>query len=71
MKQIILDYQTRRFNVTTTFGDGVFEHLTYWRRTGLHINLTTCAVDSHAPKAENAIRFLKKRLRSVQYETPF
>ena len=37
----------------------------------LHINLTTCAADSHVPRAENAIRFVKERLRSIQCETPF
>ena len=37
----------------------------------LHINLTTCAVDSHVPRAENAIRFVKGRLRSIQCKTLF
>ena len=40
-------------------------------RQELHIDLTTCAADSHVPRAENAIRFIKERLRSIQYETPF
>ena len=37
----------------------------------MQINLDPCAPDSHVPRAENAIRFVKKRLRSIQYETPF
>ena len=36
----------------------------------LQINLDTCAADSHVPRAESAIRFVKERLRSIQCETP-
>ena len=71
MKHITLDYHARGFNVATAFGDGAFKHLTHWMRSELHINLTTCAADSHVPRAENAIRFVKERLRSMQCETPF
>ena len=71
MKQITLDYQARGFNVATAFGDGEFKLLTNWMKNELHINLTTCAADSHVPRTENAIRFVKERLRSIQYETPF
>ena len=71
MKQITLNYQARGFNVATAFGDGEFEHLTDWMSNELHINLTTCAVDSHVTRAESAIRFVKERLRSIQCETPF
>ena len=71
MKHITLDYQARQFNVATAFGDGPFEHLTDWMRNELHIALTICVADSHVPRAENAIRFMKERLRSIQNETPF
>ena len=71
MKQVILDYQARGFNVATIFGDDEFDHLLDWMRSELNINLTACAADSHVPRAENAIRFVKKRLRSIQCETPF
>ena len=71
MKQITLDYQARGFNVVTIFGDGVFENLTDWMRSELHIGLVTCAADSNASRAENAIRFVKERLRSIKCETLF
>ena len=35
------------------------------------MDLVTCAADSHVLRTENAIRFVKKRLRSIQSETPF
>ena len=71
MKKITLDYQARRFNVVSAFGDGKFDHLKDWMRGELHINLDTCAADSYVPRDENAIRFVKERLRSIQCETPF
>ena len=71
MQQITLNYQARGFNVTTAFDNGTFKHLTDWMRSELHINLTTCVSDSHVPRAENAIRFVKERRRSIQCETPF
>ena len=37
----------------------------------LHINLDTCAADSHVSRAKSAIIFMKKRLRSIQCETVF
>ena len=37
----------------------------------MHIDLVTCAADSHVPRAENVIRFVKERLRAIQSETPF
>ena len=70
MKQITLDYQTREFNVATVFGDGAFKHLTDWMGSELYINLTTCGADSHVPRAESAIRFVKERLRSIKCESP-
>ena len=57
--------------MATAFGDGAFKHLIDWMRNKLHINLDICAVDSHVPRAENAIRLVKDWFRSVQYETPF
>ena len=40
-------------------------------RGELHINLDTCAADSHVPTAESVIRLVKKRLRSIKCKTPF
>ena len=71
MKQITLNYQAREFNVILAFGDSKFDHLKDWMRGESHIDLDTCAADSHVPRAENAIRFVKKRLRSIQCKTPF
>ena len=71
MKQITLDYQARGFNIVTAFGDGAFENLTNWMRNELHIDLRTCAADSHVPRAEISIICVKERLRSIQCETQF
>ena len=71
MKQITLDYQARGFNVVSAFGNNKFNHLNDWMRGELIVDLDICAADSHVPRAENSIRFLKERLRSIQYETPF
>ena len=48
-----------------------FEPIIDWARQELHLDLITCAADSHVPHAKNAIRFVKERLRSIQCETPF
>ena len=34
-------------------------------------NMDTYAADSHVPRVENVISFVKERLRSIQSETPF
>ena len=52
-------------------GDGAFEPLVKWARQELHLYLTACAIDSHVPRAKNAIRFVEERLRSIQCKTPF
>ena len=51
--------------------DGTFEHLIEWARSELYIDLITSTADSHVPRAENTIRFVKERLRFVLSETPF
>ena len=40
-------------------------------RGELHIDLDTCAADSQVSRAENAIRFVKDRLRSIQCKMQF
>ena len=65
MKHVTLDYQARGFNVVSAFGDIEFDHLKDWIRGELHIDLDTCAVESHMPRVENAIRFVKERLRYI------
>ena len=69
--KIILDYENRGFKIVSMFGDGAFEPLTNWARIELHVDLLACAPESHMPRAENAIRFVKERVRSVQSKTPF
>ena len=69
MRQIPLDYQAREFTFVSAFSDSEFDNLKDWTRDKLHINLDTCAVDSHVPRAKNAIRFVKERLRSILYKT--
>ena len=49
LKQITLDYQAMGFKIVSAFGDGTFKHLTDWTRSELHIDLVTCAADSHVP----------------------
>ena len=71
LQQIVLDYQSRGFKIVSAFGDGAFEPLARWVQHDLHVDLTTCAADSHAPRAHNAIKFVKERLRAIQCELPF
>ena len=70
LQAIVLDYQSRGSKVVSAFGDRAFEPIINWARQELHLDLTTCAADSHVSRAENAIRFVKDRLRSIQCETP-
>ena len=65
LKSILLDYEARGFKVTTTFNEGEFKSIINWTRNKLHIDLTTCAADLHVPRAENAIKFIKGRVRCV------
>ena len=71
LQSIVLDYQSRRFKVVSAFGDGALEPSANWARQYLHLDLSTCAVDSYVPRAENTIWSVKERLRSIQCETPF
>ena len=53
------------------FGDRAFKLIVNWAQSELHIDLVICAPNSHVPRAKNAIRFVKKKLRAIQSETPF
>ena len=57
-----------KFKVVSAFGDRAFEPIIDWARQELHLNLTTCAADSHMPRVENAIKFVNETLRSIQCE---
>ena len=61
LQQIVLDYEARGFKVISMFGDGEFEPLVKWVQSDLQIDLVTCAADSHVPRAENTIQFVKER----------
>ena len=71
LQSIVIDYQAMGFKVTSAFGDGAFKPLVNLMRHDLHVDLSTCAADSNMSQAENAIRFVKERLRYIQCETPF
>ena len=45
--------------------------VTHLTRIELKVDLVVCTPESHVPRAENAIRFVKERVRSIQSETPF
>ena len=47
------------------FGDREFEPVVNWVRSELYIDLVTSAADSHVLRAENAIWFIKERLRAI------
>ena len=71
LRLIILDYQSRGFNITSAFGNGAFQPLVIKMRQDLEVDLTTYAADSYMQRAETAIRFVKERVRFIQSETPF
>ena len=65
LQQIVLDYEARGFKVVSMFGDREFEPLVNWVQSELHIDLVTCAANSHVPRAKNAIQFVKKMMRAI------
>ena len=71
LKHIVAEYKTRGFQVRTASGDNAFAPLKEWMLEELDIVLTTCDSDSHVPRVENAIKFVKERVRCVQSELPF
>ena len=71
LKHIVAEYKTRGFQVCTASGDNAFAPLKEWMLEELDIVLTTCDSDSHVPRVENAIKFVKERVRCVQSEVPF
>ena len=42
-----------------------------WIKDELNVTPTTCDADSHVPRAENAIKFVKERVRCIQSELDF
>ena len=46
LMSIVLEYEARGFNVTTTFTEGCFESIFSWTNEELLIDLTNFATDS-------------------------
>ena len=65
------EYEHRGFKVISASGDLAFESMKKWVKDELNITLTTCDTDSHVPRAENAIKFVKERVRCIQSKTNF
>ena len=68
---MIFDYKARGFKVGLAFADGAFRIMIILMKQELQVDLTTCTGDPHVPRAENAIRFAKERVRCIQSESPF
>ena len=60
LRDIVKEYEHRGFNVISASGDLTFEPMKKWVKDELNITLTTCDTDSHVPRAENAIKFIKE-----------
>lgn len=58
---IAADYRARGFKVVTASGDNAFAPLTEWMKKEIKIIVTTCDIDLHIPRADNAIKFVKER----------
>ena len=65
------EYEHRGFKVISASGDRSVDPITKWVKDELNITLTTCDTDSHVPRAENAIKFVKERVRCIQSETGY
>ena len=71
LKLIVCDYKARIVMVLPAFTDNTFSLLINWIGQELHVDLTTFVTDFHVTRAENAIRFVKQRVRCIQSETLF
>ena len=65
------EYEQRGFKVISVSDDLAFEPMKQWVQDGLNIFLTTCDADSHVPRAENAIKFVKERVQCIQSKIGF
>ena len=63
--------EQRGFKVIPASGDLAFEPMKQWVKDKLNITLTTCDADSHVPRAENAIKFVKEQVRCIQSDLGF
>ena len=68
---IISQYNGRGFKVVLIHGDGAFDSLKNWAMNTHKVQLTVCGADGHVPQAENAIKFIKERVRCMQCHNAF
>ena len=59
-REKVKDYEQRGFKVISASGDIAFKPMKKWVKDELDITLTICDADSHVPRAENAIKFVKE-----------
>ena len=71
LTSIISQYNGRGFKVSTIHGDGAFDSLKDWAMNTHKVQLTVCGADGRIPQAENAIKFIKERVRCIQCNMPF
>ena len=71
LTSIISRYNGRGFKVSTIHGDGAFDSLKDWAMNTHKVQLTVCGADGHVPQAENAIKFIKERVRCIHCNMPF
>lgn len=71
LRETVKEYEQRGFKVISASGDPAFEPMKQWVKDELNVTLTTCDADSHVPRAKNAIKFVKERVRCIQSELGF
>ena len=71
LRDTVKEYEEHGFKVISASGDLAFEPMKQWVKDELNITLTTCDADSHVPRAENAIKFVKEQVRFIQSELGF
>ena len=63
LQETMKECEQRGFKVISVSGDLAFEPIKQWVKDELNITLTTCDADSHVPRVENAIKFVKEQVR--------
>ena len=71
LREIVKEYEHRGFKVISASGDLAFEPMKEWVKDESNRTLTRCDTDSHVPRAENTIKFLKERVQCIQSKTGF
>ena len=71
LRKTVKEYEQRGFKVISVSGDLSFEPMKQRVQDELNITLTTCDADSHVPRAENAIKFVKERVQCIQSKMGF